>query len=158
MQNKNINHPIADRCFSRSFSVAGHKLALDRAVIYSLTSVYGIGLSKARDILKKVNICFDIKLLRIDYKKRKTIRNLVENRNIVEGRLKRRQKRAIEWLSNSRAYRGRRHQKNLPVRGQRTKTNAKTAKVVSKKHEDKLNLQFGSKSNNFKENFRGKKR
>lgn len=151
MQNKK-------KLFLRSFSVAGHKLALEQPILYSLTSVYGIGLSKARDILKEVNMRFNIKLLRIDYKKRKKIRKLVENENIVEGRLKRRQKQVIERLSNSRSYRGRRHQKNLPVRGQRTKTNAKTARVTSKTQEDKFNLQFGNKSNNSKKNYRGKRK
>merc|ERR1712013_702226 len=134
-----------EELFLRSFSVAGHKLALERPILYSLTSVYGIGLSKARDILKEVNIRLDTKLSRIDYEKRKEIRRLVEDENIVEGRLRRRQKQAIERLSSSRSYRGRRHQKNLPVRGQRTRTNAKTARVVSKAQESKFNLQLGNK-------------
>lgn len=156
-EDSQIKKVIVGKLFLRSFTLAGHNLPLEKTLLHSLTNIYGIGLSKSRSVLKKVNICFDTKILFIDYEKRKEIRNLVENGNVVEGRLRRRQKHAIERLFNTRTYRGRRHQKCLPIRGQRTRTNAKTAKIVSKKQVKTLKLQFGIKSSDSK-GFKQKKR
>ncbi len=98
---------------------------------YSLTAVYGIGHSRALAILKELNIDPFKKVPELSTDEENAIREKVESFSI-EGELKREVSGNIKRLKDIQAYRGSRHAKRLPARGQRTKTNARTLKGVKK--------------------------
>ena len=107
--------------------VAGVNLPLNKRVEIGLTYVHGIGRSTSNDVLGKVGV--DPNTLVKDLTEEETIkiRNEVEARE-VEGDLRRERSQNIKRLSEIGAYRGLRHRRGLPVRGQRTKTNARGRK------------------------------
>jgi small subunit ribosomal protein S13 len=90
-----------------------------------LTSLYGIGLSRARMILKETNISPTIKADTLTVDQENAIRKVIETMSI-EGVLKREIASNVKRLKDIKAYRGVRHMRRLPVRGQRTKTNSRT--------------------------------
>ena len=92
-----------------------------------LTALYGIGRSHAREILANAKISVDTRASELDSDKEERIRKLI-NEYVTEEDLKRRTSSNIKRLKDIKSYRGIRHAKNLPVRGQRTKTNARTRK------------------------------
>jgi small subunit ribosomal protein S13 len=92
-----------------------------------LTCLYGIGISRARKILDEAHISKDIKTDALTVDEENTIRKIVETMTI-EGGLKREIASNIKRLKDIKAYRGIRHMKRLPVRGQRTKTNSRTVR------------------------------
>ncbi len=98
---------------------------------YSLTAVYGIGQSRAISILKELKIDLRKKVTDLTTDEENAIREKVESFNI-EGELRREVSGNIKRLKDIQAYRGSRHAKRLPARGQRTKTNARTLKGVKK--------------------------
>ncbi|MFZ2252896.1 MAG: 30S ribosomal protein S13 [Minisyncoccia bacterium] len=98
---------------------------------YSLTAVYGIGHSRAISILKELKIDTFKKVPDLTTDEENAIREKVEAFTI-EGELKREVSGNIKRLKDIQAYRGTRHAKRLPARGQRTKTNARTLKGVKK--------------------------
>lgn len=98
---------------------------------YSLTAVYGIGHSRAISILKELKIDTNKKVTDLTTEEENAIREKVESFSI-EGELKREVSGNIKRLKDIQAYRGTRHAKRLPARGQRTKTNARTLKGVKK--------------------------
>jgi small subunit ribosomal protein S13 len=98
---------------------------------YSLTAVYGIGPSRAKAILKELNIDPVKKVPDLSTEEENAIREKIESFTI-EGELKREVSGNIKRLKDIQAYRGTRHAKRLPARGQRTKTNARTLKGVKK--------------------------
>lgn len=98
---------------------------------YSLTAVYGIGHSRAISILKELKIDTFKKVTDLNTEEENAIREKVEAFTI-EGELKREVSGNIKRLKDIQAYRGTRHAKRLPARGQRTKTNARTLKGVKK--------------------------
>ena len=98
---------------------------------YSLTAVYGIGHSRAISILKELKIDTQRKVTDLTTEEENAIREKVESFTI-EGELKREVSGNIKRLKDIQAYRGTRHAKRLPARGQRTKTNARTLKGVKK--------------------------
>ena len=98
---------------------------------YSLTAVYGIGHSRAISILKELKIDTFKKVPDLTTEEENAIREKVEAFTI-EGELKREVSGNIKRLKDIQAYRGTRHAKRLPARGQRTKTNARTLKGVKK--------------------------
>lgn len=98
---------------------------------YALTAVYGIGNSRAIAILKELNIDSFKKVSNLSTEEENAIREKVEAFTI-EGELKREISGNIKRLKDISAYRGTRHAKRLPARGQRTKTNARTLKGVKK--------------------------
>ena len=97
----------------------------------SLTYIYGIGVSTAKKILKNVNISEDIRVKNLSEEQLTAIRNEVAKYK-VEGDLRREVSLNIKRLSEIGCYRGLRHRRGLPVRGQRTKTNARTRKGPKK--------------------------
>ena len=115
--------------------IVGVDIPNDKHVVYSLTYIYGIGLSTAKKILAAVNISGDIRVKNLSEEQLTAIRNEVAKYK-VEGDLRREVSLNIKRLSEIGCYRGLRHRRGLPVRGQRTKTNARTRKgprkVVSK--------------------------
>ena len=98
---------------------------------YGLTAVYGIGLSRARMILAELAISVTKNAKELTTDEENAIREKIEAFKI-EGELKREVSSNIKRLKDIQAYRGTRHAKRLPARGQRTKTNARTLKGVKK--------------------------
>ena len=102
--------------------IAGVDIPRDKRVVISLTYVYGIGKSTAKEILKATGISEDVRV------KDLTEEEVTKIRNKVEGDLRREVQLNIKRLMEIGSYRGMRHRKGLPVRGQKTKTNARTRK------------------------------
>lgn len=111
--------------------IVGVDIPNDKRVVVSLTYVYGIGLPTAKKILKEVGISEDIRVKDLSEEQLTKIRNEVSKYK-VEGDLKREVSLNIKLLSEIGCYRGLRHRRGLPVRGQRTKTNARTRKGPKK--------------------------
>lgn len=111
--------------------IAGVDLPRDKRVEIGLTYIYGIGRSRSNEILKKANINPDTKVKDLTESEIATLREIVDNYH-VEGDLRRETAMNIKRLKEINCYRGMRHKKGLPVRGQRTKTNARTRKGPKK--------------------------
>ena len=107
--------------------IAGVDIPNDKRVVISLTYVYGIGKPLAQDILKATNISEDKRVKDLTEEELTKIRNEVTKYK-VEGDLRRDVALNIKRLSEIGSYRGLRHRRGLPVRGQSTKTNARTRK------------------------------
>ena len=108
--------------------IAGVEIPSNKRVEIGLTYIFGIGNSKSRSILEKVKIDMNKKVKDLTTDEVTRIRKLIEAEEIVEGDLKKRINQDIKRLMDINSYRGRRHKRGLPVRGQRTKTNARTRK------------------------------
>ncbi len=108
--------------------IAGVDLPKNKRGEIGLTYIYGIGRTLSRKILDKLGISYDIKVHDWDEEQVKQIRNLLENEYRVEGSLRSESNANIKRLMDIGCYRGLRHRKGLPLRGQRTKTNARTRK------------------------------
>ncbi len=106
--------------------IAGIELPRDKRIIIGLTYIYGIGRSFSREILKKVKIDEDKKVKDLSTKDEKSIREVIQDEYIVEGELRTRVAMDIKRLMEIGCYRGIRHKRSMPVRGQRTHTNART--------------------------------
>ena len=107
--------------------IAGVDIPNDKRVVISLTYVYGIGKPLAQEILKTINISEDKRVKDLSEEELTKIRNEVAKYK-VEGDLRREVALNIKRLSEVGSYRGLRHRRGLPVRGQSTKTNARTRK------------------------------
>lgn len=108
--------------------IAGVDLPKNKRVIRGLTYIYGIGPTKARKILRESNVTEDTRTDKLTEDELARIRSIIENREKVEGDLRREVQMSIKRLMDLGAYRGMRHRRNLPCRGQRTRTNARTRK------------------------------
>ena len=116
--------------------IAGVDLPRDKRVEIGLTYIYGIGRSRANEILKQAGINPDTRIKDLTEAEVNNLRNLIDNYH-VEGDLRRDVALNLKRLREINCYRGMRHRRGLPVRGQRTKTNARTRKgpkrIVGKK-------------------------
>jgi small subunit ribosomal protein S13 len=108
--------------------IAGVDLPKNKRMEIALTYIYGIGRSSARDILEKAGVSLDKKTDNVADSEITAIRNIMDKEHKVEGDLRRDVSMAVKRLMDLGAYRGLRHRKGLPVRGQRTSTNARTRK------------------------------
>lgn len=108
--------------------IAGVDLPRNKRSNVGLTYIYGIGFSKAAGILGEAGIDPATKTDDLTEEQVAKIRGILENREKVEGDLRRDTQLSIKRLMDLGCYRGLRHRKGLPVRGQRTKTNARTRK------------------------------
>ncbi len=108
--------------------IAGVDLPRDKRIEIGLTYIYGIGLKSSKDILAKANVNPDIRVKDLTEEDAGKIRKVIESDYIVEGDLRRETSLNIKRLMEIGSYRGIRHRRNLPVRGQNTKTNARTRK------------------------------
>lgn len=106
--------------------IAGVDLPRDKRVEYALLSIFGIGLTSSQDILSKNNISVDTRVRDLTESEVAKLRDTIEREYRVEGDLKRQIQINIRRLSEIGCYRGIRHRKGLPVRGQKTKSNART--------------------------------
>lgn len=108
--------------------IAGVDLPREKRVEIGLTYIYGIGDTKAREILQKAGINPDTRVRDLTDDEISKLRETIDKGYITEGDLRREVSMNIKRLVEIGSYRGRRHRSGLPVRGQRTKTNARTRK------------------------------
>lgn len=108
--------------------IAGVDLPKKKRIEYGLTYIYGIGLKTSRDILNKVGISYDKRVHELSEDEVAAIRQEIQNNYQVEGDLRKKVAMDIKALMDLGNYRGLRHRVGLPVRGQKTKTNARTRK------------------------------
>ncbi len=107
--------------------IGGVDLPREKRVEIGLTYIYGIGLSRSQEILKKAGINPDTRVKDLTDEQVQAIRNAIDGYTL-EGDLRREVALNIKRLTEIGCYRGLRHRRSLPVRGQRTKTNARTRK------------------------------
>ncbi|MBR2312634.1 MAG: 30S ribosomal protein S13 [Clostridia bacterium] len=112
--------------------IAGVDIPNQKRVEIALTYIYGIGRKSANDILAKTGIDPDTRAKDLTEEEVAKLRDEIENAYTVEGDLRRDKALNIKRLVEINCYRGIRHRKGLPVRGQRTKTNARTRKGPAK--------------------------
>ena len=108
--------------------IAGVNIPTNKLVVIGLTYIYGIGRKKAEEICKTVGIPADKRVKDLTDDETLKIRELIDSSYHVEGDLRREVSLNIKRLMDLGCYRGLRHRKGLPVRGQRTHTNARTRK------------------------------
>jgi len=108
--------------------IAGVELPRDKRIEVALTYIYGIGPTSAKQILTDTNVNPDIRVNQLTEEDVIKLRNLIENDYKVEGNLRSEIAMNIKRLIDIGSYRGLRHRRGLPLRGQRTKTNARTRK------------------------------
>jgi len=108
--------------------IAGVEVPSNKRVEIGLTYIFGIGRPKSRTILETVKVDFNKKVKDLSTEEVTRIRKYIEAEEMVEGDLKKQINQDIKRLMDINCYRGRRHKMGLPVRGQRTKTNARTRK------------------------------
>lgn len=112
--------------------IAGVDLPREKRVEIGLTYIFGLGRSKANEILKKTAINPDTRVRDLTDDEVSRLREIIDKEYKVEGDLRREVSLNIKRLIEIGCYRGRRHRQGLPVRGQRTKTNARTRKGPKK--------------------------
>ena len=108
--------------------IAGVNIPTNKRVVISLRYIYGIGPTKARDICKRLAIAEDRRVNQLSDDEVMRIREVIDRDYRVEGDLRREVAMNIKRLMDLGCYRGLRHRRGLPVRGQRTHTNARTRK------------------------------
>jgi small subunit ribosomal protein S13 len=112
--------------------IAGIDLPAEKRIEVALTYIYGIGPSVARQILKSAGVSPDVRVKALTDEDSGRLRTIIEREYKVEGALRSEMAMNIKRLMDIGAYRGLRHRRGLPVRGQRTKTNARTRKGPKK--------------------------
>jgi small subunit ribosomal protein S13 len=112
--------------------IAGVDLPRDKRIEIGLTYIFGIGRTSSKEILKKTDISPDIRVNKLTEEDVAKLRNVIENDYRVEGTLRGEISMNIKRLIDIGSYRGLRHRRGLPLRGQRTKTNARTRKGPKK--------------------------
>lgn len=108
--------------------IAGVDLPRDKRVEIALTYIYGIGRSRSNEILAKAGVNPDTRVKDLTEEEVSRLREIIDKEYKVEGDLRKEVAMNIKRLMDIRCYRGIRHKRGLPVRGQRTRTNARTRK------------------------------
>ena len=108
--------------------IAGVNIPDNKRVQTSLTYIYGIGDSRAEQICKKAGVSTEVKVQNLTEEEASRIRQIIQDEGRVEGDLRKEIQLNIKRLMDIGCYRGLRHRRGLPVRGQRTHTNARTRK------------------------------
>ena len=112
--------------------IAGVDLPRNKRMEIALTYIFGIGLARSRQVLAKAGVSLDKRSDDLEEAEIRKIRDAIESEVKVEGDLRREISMNIKRLMDLGCYRGSRHRKGLPVRGQRTRTNARTRKGPKK--------------------------
>jgi len=112
--------------------IAGVDVPSEKRIDIALTRIYGIGLFRAREILASARIQPNLRASKLTEDEVSRIAGIIESNYVVEGQLRRQVQQNIARLRDIRCYRGLRHIRGLPVRGQRTRTNARTRKGPKK--------------------------
>jgi small subunit ribosomal protein S13 len=108
--------------------IAGVNIPLNKRVEIGLTSIYGVGRSTSQKVLGKIGISPDTYVKDLTDDEVIKLREIIDNEMTVEGDLRRERSQDVKRLQEIGSYRGQRHRRGLPVRGQRTKTNARGRK------------------------------
>ena len=108
--------------------IAGVNIPSEKRIEISLTYIYGIGHTRASQILAEAKIDPDIRVKDMSETDAKRLREIIEKKYVVEGDLRRDRQSNIKRLKEINSYRGLRHTKRLPAHGQRTKTNSRTVR------------------------------
>ena len=112
--------------------IAGVDLPKKKRMEYALTYIFGVGLKTSRDILDRVGVDYNKRVHELTEDEAALLRKDIQDNYVVEGDLRRQTAMDIKALMELGSYRGLRHRKSLPVRGQKTKTNARTRKGKKK--------------------------
>ncbi len=112
--------------------IAGIDLPREKRIEIGLTYIYGIGATRAKEILAKTGIDPGVRVKDLTDDQEAQLREVIEHQYLIEGDLRRATAMNIKRLSEIGCYRGLRHRRGLPVHGQRTKTNARTRKGPKK--------------------------
>ena len=112
--------------------ISGTRLTLDKRVEIALTYIFGIGLKSSQDILSQSEVNPDTRVKDLAEDEVSRLREVIDRNYQVEGDLRREIQMNIKRLQEIQCYRGLRHRRNLPVRGQRTRTNARTKRGARK--------------------------
>ncbi len=112
--------------------IAGVDIPREKRVVIALTYIYGIGKSASQAVLNTVQIDENIRVKDLDENQVNRLREYIDRNHVVEGDLRREVSMNIKRLIEIGCYRGIRHRRNLPVRGQRTRTNARTRHGIRK--------------------------
>lgn len=112
--------------------IEGVDLPKNKRIGIGLTYIYGIGRSRSSEILKKINLNINTKVRDLSDQEIIALRSILNNDYELEGNLKRLEATSIKRLMEIGCYRGRRHRLSLPLRGQRTRTNARTRRGTKK--------------------------
>jgi small subunit ribosomal protein S13 len=108
--------------------ISGINLPENKRIVVALTAIYGIGQPLSSRILRTLKISEDAKVGALSAGEEKSLRDYIEKNITVEGDLRREVAQNIKRLKDIGSYRGSRHEKHLPVRGQRTRTNTRTVR------------------------------
>ncbi len=108
--------------------IAGVEIPPNKKIGIGLTSIYGIGYSLTREIISKTGVDPDMQGKNLTEDEVNKLRRIIENDYVIEGELRRQVSSDVNRLIHIGCYRGIRHKKGLPVRGQRTRTNARSRK------------------------------
>ncbi len=108
--------------------IAGVDLPREKRIEIALTRIYGIGASNARRILDEAGVDHNVRVKDLSEAEINNVRQVIDEHYRVEGDLRRERQQDIKRLVDIGSYRGIRHRRGMPVRGQRTKTNARTRK------------------------------
>jgi small subunit ribosomal protein S13 len=125
--------------------IAGIDLPQNKRIEIALTSIFGIGRSRSNRILGKAGVSKEIKVKDLAEDEVRRIRDVIQEEGQVEGDLRKNVQMDIKRLIDIGCYRGMRHRRNLPVRGQRTHTNARTRKGPRKTVAGKKKAPVGKK-------------
>ena len=112
--------------------IAGVNIPTNKRVLIALTYIHGIGPAKAKEICNSVGLAPEVRVNALSDAEVVKIRETIDNDHVVEGDLRRQTSMNIKRLMDLGCYRGLRHRRGLPVRGQRTHTNARTRKGPAK--------------------------
>lgn len=108
--------------------IAGVTLPINKRIEIGLTYIFGVGLKSSHDVLKQASIDLNTRVKDLSEKQINIIREIIEKNYKVEGELRRERLMNIKRLKEIGSYRGMRHSRRLPARGQRTKTNSRTVR------------------------------
>jgi len=108
--------------------IAGVDIPGEKRIEISLTYIFGVGRHTAKQILKEAGIAEDVKASQLSEDELSRLAGIIDKNYIVEGELRRQNQQNVARLRDIGCYRGLRHRRGLPVRGQRTRTNARTRK------------------------------
>nr|YP_010903727.1 ribosomal protein S13 [Hypnea wynnei]WCH56579.1 ribosomal protein S13 [Hypnea wynnei] len=112
--------------------IAGVDLPKNKRIEIGLTYIYGIGLSRSQEILKKIHVNTHTIIKDLNDQQIIALRNILNEEYDIEGDLRRRESMNIKRLMEINCYKGKRHRIGLPLRGQRTRTNARTRRGIKK--------------------------
>jgi small subunit ribosomal protein S13 len=125
VQIRNINKSKDNKRNIIMVRISGIDLKNKKRIEYALTDIYGIGVISAKQILTKANVDPNLRTYEMDDSQISLIREIIKNDYQVEGDLRRQVSLNVKRLSEINCYKGKRHRTQLPLRGQRTRTNAR---------------------------------